>query len=140
MRAVIDTNVLVSGLIWRGPPHAVLERVRTGSISFVSSPALLAELSEVLARDKFRTHLLAANIDFDQAISDIGLLAEIINPAPLITPVSRDRDDDIVLAVAVSGRADLIISGDRDLLVLENYLGIDILTPAQAISQLDAGG
>jgi putative PIN family toxin of toxin-antitoxin system len=75
VRAVIDTNVLVSGLIWRGPPHTVLECVRTGSIDFVSSPALLAELSEVLARDKFRTHLLRVNIDVDQIIESVFALA-----------------------------------------------------------------
>ncbi len=72
-------------------------------------------------------------------MSDISLLAEIIDPPPMSTPVSRDRDDDFVLAVAMAGRVDLIISGDLDLLVLEKYLDIDIVTPAQAVSRLIAG-
>ena len=47
MRAVIDTNVLLSGLLWRGQPHALLEHVRSGTLAMVSSPALLAELADV---------------------------------------------------------------------------------------------
>ncbi len=55
MRAVIDTNVLVSGLFWHGPPHMLLEHVRDGALDLISSPALLAELTNVLGRAKFET-------------------------------------------------------------------------------------
>jgi predicted nucleic acid-binding protein len=48
VRAVVDTNVLLAGLLWRGPPHALLEQVRAGTVSLVSSPALLAELADVI--------------------------------------------------------------------------------------------
>ena len=57
MRAVIDTNVLLSALLWRGPPHALLEQVRNGTVTLLSSPALLAELAEVIARTKFNVIL-----------------------------------------------------------------------------------
>ena len=53
MRAVLDTNVLLSGLFWHGAPHALLERVRDSALTLVSSPALLAELAEVIGRAKF---------------------------------------------------------------------------------------
>jgi len=53
VRAVIDTNVLIAALLWRGPPHALLEHVRAGTVSMVSSPALLAELADVIGRAKF---------------------------------------------------------------------------------------
>jgi putative PIN family toxin of toxin-antitoxin system len=53
MRAVLDTNVLLSGLLWRGPSYTLLEQVRNGAVTFLSSPELLAELAEVLERPKF---------------------------------------------------------------------------------------
>ena len=53
MRAVIDTNVLLSGLLWRGAPHALTEHVQAGRLAMVSSPVLLAELAEVISRFKF---------------------------------------------------------------------------------------
>ena len=54
MRAVIDTNVLLSGLFWRGAPYRLLEQVRAGAIMLISSPELLVELDEVIRRPKFR--------------------------------------------------------------------------------------
>jgi putative PIN family toxin of toxin-antitoxin system len=58
VRAVIDTNVLLSGLLWRGTPHALIEQIRAGAFTLISSPALLAELGEIIQRPKFRTILL----------------------------------------------------------------------------------
>jgi uncharacterized protein len=54
VRIVIDTNVLISGLLWRGAPHALVEWVRDGTLTMVSSPALLGELAEIITRKKFR--------------------------------------------------------------------------------------
>jgi putative PIN family toxin of toxin-antitoxin system len=61
MRAVIDTNVLLSALLWSGPPHALLDQVRNGAVTLVSSPALLAELTTVIARPKFEGILVKSN-------------------------------------------------------------------------------
>ena len=55
MRAVIDTNVLLSGLLWRGTPHTLVEQVRAGALTLISSPALLTELGEIIQRPKFHT-------------------------------------------------------------------------------------
>ena len=65
-------------------------------------------------------------------------LAEVIEPPPLPQPVCRDPDDDEVLALAIAAQADLIISGDNDLLVLQQFNAIPILTPAQAAAMLGA--
>jgi uncharacterized protein len=59
VRAVIDTNVLLSGLLWRGAPHRLIEAVRAGALTLITSPALLAELGEVVHRPKFHTILPA---------------------------------------------------------------------------------
>lgn len=136
MRAVIDTNVLLSGLIWRGTPHLLLERIRAGALSLVSSPALLAELAGIVIRPKFRTTLVRSDTDPERMLAELRFLAEIVEPPPLPAPVSRDPDDDAVLALAVAAQPDLIVSGDADLLVLGTHAGIPIVTPAEALARI----
>jgi putative PIN family toxin of toxin-antitoxin system len=135
VRAVIDINVPLSGLIWRGRPHALIEQVRDGTLSLVSSPALLAELAGVITRTKFRTALARSNTSPEQMLAELRLLAEIVEPPPLLVPVSRDPDDDAVLALAVASQPDLIVSGDADLLTLRIHAGIPIVTAAEALAR-----
>jgi uncharacterized protein len=115
VRAVVDTNVLLSGLLWRGTPHVLLEQARAGAVTLITGPALLAELGEVIRRPKFQTILSRSHTDVGRLLSDLRRLAEIVDPPPLPAPVSRDPDNDVVLALAVASQADLIISGDADL-------------------------
>ena len=136
MRAVLDTNVLVSGLFWRGAPHQLLEQVRNGALSIVTSPALLAELSETLARPKLAAVLARVETSPEDLLAAIGQVAEIIAPPSLSEPISRDPDDDAVLALAVVARADVIVSGDDDLLALGGYAGIPIIGAADALRRL----
>jgi uncharacterized protein len=136
VRAVIDTNVLLSGLLWRGPPHALIEHARAGMLTVVSSPALLAELAEVIARVKFQTILARSNTNPERMLAELQQLAEIVDPPPLPAPVSRDRDDDAVLALAVACQADLIVSGDADLLTLGTHAGIPIVDAANALVRI----
>lgn len=133
MRAVIDTNVLLSGLLWRGSAHAFLEQVRNGTVTFLSSPELLAELQEVLARPKFDGILSRSNSSRELMLTQISKLAELTDPPPLTQPMCRDPDDDAVLALAIATLADVIVSGDDDLLSLVNFEGIPILNPLQAL-------
>lgn len=136
MRAVIDTNVLISGLLWHGAPHALLERVRSGELGLVSSPALLAELADVIGRSKFDVVLARTNTSRERTLEEVYRLAEVIEPLPLPEPVCRDPDDDEVLALAVAANADLIVSGDPDLLDLKAFQGVPIVAPAQAVGLL----
>jgi uncharacterized protein len=140
VRAVIDTNVLIAGLLWRGPPHALLESVRAGAVSLVTSPALLAELANVLGRAKFDVIVARTNTSREGSLADLRRLAEVIDAPPLPQPVCRDPDDDAVLALAIAARADLIVSGDDDLLSLHSFQGIQIVAPADAITIAGATG
>ncbi|WP_158926473.1 putative toxin-antitoxin system toxin component, PIN family [Acidisphaera sp. S103] len=137
VRAVIDTNVLLSGLLWHGTPHRLVERIRTGALTLVSSPALLAELAEVIGRAKFQVILARSDTNAEQMLAQVRQLAEIVDPPPLPTPVNRDPDDDVVVALAVAAQADLIVAGDDDLLGLGAYAGIRILSPADALAIID---
>jgi uncharacterized protein len=138
MRVVLDTNALLSGLLWHGPPHTLIERVREGTLFLVSSPALLAELAEVIARPQFAAILARSNTSREHSLAELRALAEVIEPAPLATPVCRDPDDDAVLALAIKARADLIVSGDRDILDLQRFQDIAIVTPAEALRKTQA--
>jgi len=136
VRAVVDTNVLLSGLFWRGRPHALIEQVRAGTLTLISSPALLAELAEVMNRPKFQVIVARTNTDPERTLADLRRLAEIIDPPPLTAPVSRDPSDDAVLALAAASQADLIITGDADLLTLGSHAGIPIVDPAEAVTRV----
>ncbi len=83
MRAVIDTNVLVSGLLWHGAPHMLLAQVRSGSLTLVSSPALLAELGNVMGRAKFEAIPARSNTSREATLDELQRLAELIEPPPL---------------------------------------------------------
>lgn len=140
MRAVIDTNVLLAGLLWHGPPHALLEQVRAGTVSLVSSPVLLAELADVIGRAKFDAILTRTNTSRERSLAEVRRLAEVIDPPALPQPVCRDPDDDQVLALAIAAKVELIVSGDNDLLLLGSFEGIPIIASAQAVSVIEATG
>ena len=136
MRAVVDTNVLISGLLWHGAPHTLIEKARTGDFVLVSSTALLAEFGRVVRRPKFRAILARLRTDPRRLQREISRLSETVEAPPLPKPASRDPDDDRVLATALAARADLIVSGDRDLLSLRAYDGIRIVGAAEALRLL----
>lgn len=136
MRAVIDTNVLLSALLWGGTPHAILEHIRNGTMTLISSPTLLAELAHVLERPKFDLILLRSNSSRTQVLAEVRQLAEVVDAPPLAHPVCRDPDDDAVLALALAAQADIVISGDDDLLSIHSFEGIPILAPAKALQNV----
>ena len=132
MRVVLDTNVLVSAIGWAGPPRTVLLALRDGRHRLVTTAELLEELKRVLQYPKLapvRTHPSLPEI-----------LAWLWRPEHLVVPRERlqvireDPADDRVLEAAVAGRAQAIVSGDRHLLQLGRYAGIEILT-AQAFCE-----
>ena len=139
MRIVADTNTVLSGLLWQGPPRRLLDLARERKITLCTSLTLIAELAEVIAREKFAKRVRAAGLSAAELVQNYEHLAEIVTPEPLPAPVSRDPDDDHVLACALAAKAELIVSGDkRHLLVLGEYQGIPIRTASDAVGQLTA--
>ncbi|MHB1587437.1 MAG: putative toxin-antitoxin system toxin component, PIN family [Acidiferrobacteraceae bacterium] len=138
MRAIIDTNVLVSGFFWRNTPHALPEHVRNGELTLVISPVLLAELADVMGRPKFDPILARSHTSRSYTLDALRRLAEVVEAPPLPQPVCRDPDDDEVLAAAISGQVDLIVSGDNDLLCLNQHRNIPILSPMDALGFIEA--
>ena len=124
---MVDTNALVSRLLVPGSVagRAVDRAVDRGRL--LVSEATMVELTTALGRAKFDPYVSLA--DRQQFIRLLGRIAELV---PILRPVRacRDPKDDMFLEVAVNGSADLIVTGDRDLLALHPFLGIPILSPA----------
>lgn len=135
-RIVPDTNIVVSGLLWRGNPRQILDAARDEIIELYTSPVLLEELEDVLSREKFAARLAAANVTVQDLISGFSVLATVIEAEPIELVILRDPDDDAVLACALSADAEIIVSGDSDLLDLKEHKGIRILTATEFLAEL----
>ncbi len=134
MRLIIDTNVVVSGLLWLGNPGRLLEAAALGQVTLYTSPALLAELATTLATPKLARPIIRSGMTLDDLLARYVNVAIVVQPATVPRIVPNDPDDDQVIAAAVEAHADLIVSGDKDLHDLGgNYQGISIVTPAQAV-------
>ena len=130
MRFVLDTNVLVSAVLFEhSKPAQVLFSV-LGQGEILLSADLVNEIHEVIYRKKFDRYISNEQRDaFLTALVQTGILIEITETIY----VCRDPKDNMVLELAVSGRADVIVSGDDDLLVLHPFRGISILAPDNAL-------
>lgn len=131
MRAVIDTSVLVSGLISpQGPPGEVLRALRDGKFTTLYSHETVMEVVEVLGRDFFRSKYHIQTEDISALVSLIRLRGEAVVPAQKITDC-RDPKDNKFLEAAVAGEADYLVSGDDDLLRMNPYRSIPVLSPVE---------
>lgn len=132
MRVVLDTNIYISLLITPNSKPAAVFEAALQSHDLVVSQIQYDELLRVLAKPKLKHLLLWARVD--------GLLAELkrTNFITPTTPVTdcRDANDNHILALALDGKADLIVSGDDDLLVLHPWRGILILSATEALPKL----
>jgi uncharacterized protein len=134
---VLDTNLLVSGVISAGLPRQLLDAAKSGYFELCTSETLLAELLDVLSREKFVARLGQAGLTVAGIVDDLRLLAVVVLPLSVPRVVPTDPDDDHVLATALAGQVDLIVTGDkRDLLPLASYQGIPIVTARDALSRL----
>jgi uncharacterized protein len=136
MKVVLDTNTVISGLFWKGAPRQVLDLARNGVITLFTSPELLAELADVLGREKFSQRLEQALVTVNDLVYGYAALARVIRPQKIQPVILADPDDDQVLACALAAQAEAITSGDSHLLGLELYEGIKILTVNQFLEQI----
>lgn len=137
MRVVADTSTIVSAFLWGGPPAAVLAAAREGRITLFTSPTLLAELEDVLSREKFAARITRVGSSVAQILAGYRALVSVVRPTAM-EPTVRDPDDDHVLACATAAQAQLIVTRDKDLLDLREYQRIPILAFADALNRLEA--
>ena len=131
IRAVIDTNVFISALFWRGAPYEVIKKGFAGAFVIITSKEILKEVEQTLTK-KFQ---FPAE-DTHAFLKIIALNAHIVEPKSRLVVVSADPDDNKVIECAVSGQAAYIISGDKDILDLKKYQQVEMLSPAAFLKVL----
>jgi putative PIN family toxin of toxin-antitoxin system len=122
---VLDTNIIVSALLFKNSqPRRALDKARhQGTV--LMSESIWQEIIEVLTRPKFERYI--SSIERDLFITWLGELVRFVEISKTVN-VCRDARDDKFLELAVNGDAELIVSGDQDLLILNPFLGISIVT------------
>jgi putative PIN family toxin of toxin-antitoxin system len=137
VRIVLETNVALSALLWRGTPYRLLEAIRRrGDVQLFSSAALLAELADVLTRPAAAKRLALVGRTASQVLADYVDAIELVAPAEVPRVVPGDADDDQVVAAAVAAGAGIIVSGDADLLRIGSHGDIAIVAAAQALQRI----
>jgi putative PIN family toxin of toxin-antitoxin system len=137
MRIVADTNTVISGMLWYGPPRHIFDAARQRTITLYTSDALVAEVRDVLARPKFAPALARNRTTAELLATDYTALAIVVVPVVLPRPIAVDQDDDAMLACAIAARADAIVSGDHHLLDLQAYDAIPILIAPALLALID---
>jgi uncharacterized protein len=127
LRLVLDTNVILSALLWGGKPAELLSESVTPRLRLFSSQWMLDELIESLGKPKLAERLIATGLTPAEHAENYRGLATLVEHGRLARPASRDADDDFVLACAIAAKADAIVTGDRDLLVLGAWDGVLML-------------
>ena len=134
IRVVLDTNILISAILFGGKPRQVLERVIRGEIRLCMSEAILEELKGVLRRSKFSYSIEAIQV----ILTELTSLSDFVNPSKTIRVVPEDPDDNRILECAVEAEANYIITGDLHLLRLSRYQDIEVLNAGAFLEKLSS--
>ncbi len=130
MRAVIDTNVYISAFVFGRLPRTILELAEEGRFELFASAAIRTEIERTL-RDKFEW----SENRIAEAVDPLWEVAQIIGSVKTVE-ASRDQTDNRILECAIAAKAGIIVTGDMDLLVLNPFRSIQILTPRQFLERL----
>jgi putative PIN family toxin of toxin-antitoxin system len=134
---VLDTNVVISAVLWGGKPGELLALAGEGIVRLYTSRILLNELRTTLTRPKLARAVEATGLGVAEIVANYRRLAIVARARQLEAAISRDADDDDhVIACALAARADMLITGDDDLLTLEQVDGLPIRSVAASIVAL----
>lgn len=137
-RVVLDTNVVLSGIFFAGLPGRLLDAWQQGQLTLVLSPAILAEYQRAGAALAARYPDVIAPLE--PILTLLARSATIVDAPPLGQPIAPDPDDDKFLACALAAGVSIIVTGDKPLLTLSGWAGLEILTPRQFFDRYLGGG
>jgi len=141
-RAIFDTNVWISALLWTGVPHKLLEHADRGKVKCYATIDMLHELEEVLDRPKFADRIAELETSVEEIMLSVLNTVTIIKktrlPSLLPSELPRDADDAMFIECALLAKAKYLVSGDPDLLVLKRVRAVEILSPAEFLRRLEA--
>lgn len=132
MRAVLDTNVVMSAIFFGGDPKAILRAAVAKRVELVATKAVISEYREIAER----LHECHPAVSYRRPLAIFESVLKMVRPASLRGTVCRDRDDDAIIACALGGKAKIICSGDGDLLALDGYRGLEVLRPREFLNRL----
>ena len=136
LRLVLDTNTLVSGLLWRGNEFELLEKIESGHAQMLISPEMLAELHRVLHYTKINYLITKSGLTDEDLFQKVISMSHLVVGPKLNIAVCRDKEDNRILECAINSKADFVISGDEDLLILKEVKGIRILKTNEILNML----
>ncbi len=131
---VLDTNVLISGIFWKGAPFEVLKAWQQKRFRLVISPPILNEYRRVLEEMTKKRQVPALK----SVLEVIELHSEMVEPVSFARPVCSDPDDDKFLEAAISAGAPYVVSGDAALLRVKSYHQVEVVTPAKFIKSISS--
>ncbi len=131
MKVVVDTNVFISGVFFTGPPYHILKAWRDGRIEILLSREIFDEYHRVGNELVYKF----PKIDLNRILEYLLIHAEFVFISDLPMQICDDPDDDKFIACAIAGKSDLIVSGDKHLLRVSGYEGINVLTPRQFVDR-----
>ena len=137
MRLVLDTNILISAFLWKGTTHRFIELVEENEIQLFTTHILLNELRDTLQSKKLALAITASGFSAHDFVRRYRDMTSLITARKMTQQICRDADDDAVLACALAARAQLIVTGDKDLRILHPFQNIAILPPADALKLID---
>lgn len=135
MKVLLDTNIWVSALVWGGQVSPILLLAEAKQIILIISEPIFNELSQVLGYEKLQRKIRSIGTTADALTEIVRTLAELHPTALLTVPELRDPKDVIILGTAIASNADVIVTGDLDLLVLVEFAGIPICTPQDFLNR-----
>ena len=124
-------------MLWGGNPKQLLQARREKRVELFTSVTMLAELTDTLTRPKFAKKIAASLLTIDQLVDGCAGLTQVVRPTP--TPrIVTDPDDDVVIGMALAAKADLLVTGDRELLDVGAYQGVRIVSVTETIRIITA--
>jgi putative PIN family toxin of toxin-antitoxin system len=125
MKIVLDTNVLMSGIFFSGPPYRILQAWRDGKIQLAVCLEILAEYQRVAIRlsEKYK------GVDISSLLDLVAVHSHIVEATPLPKPICDDPNDDVFLACALAAETRIVVSGDKHLLAVSGWAGIQVFRP-----------
>ena len=138
---VLDTNVLISAAfgIENTTPDQIHRALRKQEFILVTSPEILQEIEEVLNREKIIQITKMTKAEIKKFLQDLIDIAFIVSGNVAVQVSQKDPDDDKFIAAAIEGKADYIVSGDKPLLNIKEYMGIKIISPKDFMRLLKKG-
>ena len=139
IKAVFDTNTILSGVLWSGNESRLIELAEIDQLELYTSQEILREVERVLEYDRIQKILAKSDLTQEEIIEKITELSHVVNPAEKIDVIKADTSDNRILECAIAGEVHYIVSGDEHLLKLKDFRNIRIVRSRELLDEIVGG-